>query len=344
LTLADAEKWAERHAATSDEKSNFTHATISKPAGQEGDKIAPSRSYSLALAPQVVYARSALISSLVSSCTHTQLDFQAVGSWFLVEAPSDDSSAPSKLIRVPGGREDIFQDDTLDLKAKRSLMKLLRFVTTLEENPDAWTEDKDLPLPTFLQQKFGLPPASHAPILALTLSTSPAEKTTVAYAVPRISRHLNSIGLFGPGFGALAPKWGGLAEISQVACRAGAVGGGVYVLGKGVEGVSPAGEDLRVKVTLSGSDQVSTKWLVGQSVDLPAVDAAPATVTDTICRSITVVSALPPAIFPRTSEGGVIPVGAVILIPSGTPDGPPVFILAHSSDSGECPAHQGESR
>jgi RAB protein geranylgeranyltransferase component A len=280
-----------------------------------------------------------LIPSLVSSRTHTQLDFQAVGSWFLVEASSDDA-APGKLIRVPGGREDIFQDDTLDLKAKRSLMKLLRFVTTLEENPDAWIEDKDLPLSTLLQQKFGLPPASHAPILALTLSTSPAEKTTVAYAVPRISRHLSSIGLFGPGFGALAPKWGGLAEISQVACRAGAVGGGVYVLGKGVEAVN--GEDLHVNVTLSCSEKVSTKWLVGQTVDLPDVDTARATVTETICRSITVVSALPPTIFPRTSEGGVIPVGAVILIPSGTPEIPPVFILAHSSDSGECPTNQGE--
>jgi RAB protein geranylgeranyltransferase component A len=222
-------------------------------------------------------------------------------------------------------------------------MKLLRFVTTLEENPDAWTEDKDMPLPSFLQQKFGLPPASHAPILALTLSTSPAEKTSVAYAVPRISRHLSSIGVFGPGFGALAPKYGGLAEISQVACRAGAVGGGVYVLGKGVESVSPVGEDHHVSVTLSGSDKVSTEWLVGQQVDLSTVGAAPATITDRICRSITVVSALPPAIFPRTSEGGVIPVGAVILVPSSTPDGPPVFILAHSSDSGECPTNQGES-
>jgi RAB protein geranylgeranyltransferase component A len=280
-----------------------------------------------------------LIPSLVSSRTHTQLDFQAVGSWFLVEASSDDA-ASGKLTRVPGGREDIFQDDTLDLKAKRSLMKLLRFVTTLEENPGAWTEDKDLPLPTFLEQKFGLPPASHAPILALTLSASPAEKTTVAYAVPRISRHLSSIGLFGPGFSALAPKWGGLAEISQVACRAGAVGGGVYVLGKGVEAVN--GEDLHVNVALSGSEKVSTKWLVGQTVDLPAVDTARATVIDTICRSITVVSALPSTIFPRTSEGGVIPVGAVILISSGTPESPPVFILAHSSDSGECPANQGK--
>jgi RAB protein geranylgeranyltransferase component A len=279
---------------------------------------------------------------LVSSRTHTQLDFQAVGSWFLVEHSKEDNSAPGKLIRVPGGREDIFQDDTLDLKAKRSLMKLLRFVTTLEENPDAWSEDKDLPLPTFLQQKFGLPPASHAPILALTLSTSPAEKTVVEYAVPRISRHLSSIGLFGPGFGALAPKWGGLAEISQVACRAGAVGGGVYVLGKGVEQASSADEDSRVNVTLTGQEKVSTSWLVGQSTDLPSTDTAHAEVYDAICRSITVVSALPPAIFPRTSEGGVIPVGAVILVPSVTPDGPPVFILAHSSESGECPTNQGE--
>ena len=41
--------------------------------------------------------------------------------------------------------------------------------------------------------------------------------------------------MFDPGFGSVISKWSGLVEIAQVACRAGAVGGGVYVLNKGFE-------------------------------------------------------------------------------------------------------------
>ena len=113
-------------------------------------KLSQPRAYSLALAPQVIHTQSKLLPALVSSRIHNQLDFQAVGSWFLLES----SGEQKHVVRVPSGREDIFQDSALDLKAKRSLMKFLRFVGNFEEQSETWQSHAETPFSDFLQQKF----------------------------------------------------------------------------------------------------------------------------------------------------------------------------------------------
>lgn len=219
-------------------------------------------------------------------------------------------------------------------------MKFLRFVAASEGQPDTWHADRSTIFSTFLQQKFGLPPASHAPIFALTLSNQSIEHTTVEFAVPRIARHLTSIGLFGPGFGAVLPKWGGLAEVGQVACRAGAVGGGVYVLGRGVVGYA-AGEDYNLKVKLSSGDEVFAKCIAGTQQELPGLAPRKESSGETfMSKSISIISSPLTALFPPTCEGGPVPSGAVAMVPSSSDDDPPVYLFAHSSESGECPVGQ----
>jgi len=302
-------------------------------------KLSQPRAYSLALAPQVIHTHSKLLPALVSSRIHNQLDFQAVGSWFLLES----SGEHSHVVRVPSGREDIFQDSAIDLKAKRSLMKFLRFVGNFAEQGETWESDAETPFPSFLQQTFGLPPTAHGPLLALTLAPDAAKDTSTAFALPRIARHLRSIGMFGPGFGAVLPKWGGLAEIAQVACRAGAVGGGVYVLKKGIEFSSTA-EDGKLSLKLSDGERVTTAWLTGCSTDLPTSTHPASTFAvsehNGLTRSISVVSSPLPTLFPLTAEGGVSPAGAVVVVPSTDGNEPPVHILVHTSDAGECPSTQ----
>lgn len=341
LSLSEACVWAEKYAAHSPSSSPaaFSHATIEEKSGGDADdddrpKLSFSRAYSLALAPQLVFAQSILLPALVSSRVHSQLEFQAVGSWFVVEP--EETSQP-KLVKVPNGREDIFQDTRLDLRAKRSLMKFIRFMGNPEEQLETWQDEKYTPFQTLLEQKFGLPPASHASIMALALSPLAPEKTTVDVALPNIARHLHSIGLFGPGFGAVLPKWGGLAELSQVACRAGAVGGGVYVLKKGVSSVERL-DDGPIALKLSEGEKVTTQFFVASPEDLDA--KAELEASSARSKSITIVSSALSRLFPPTSEGGVTPAGAVVVMPSGSSDEPPVYIFAHASDSGECPAGQ----
>ncbi|KAK3673194.1 Rab proteins geranylgeranyltransferase component A [Recurvomyces mirabilis] len=349
LSLSEAEEWAEKHAGDppAGARSCFAQASVTKTAEGDanGSKLGFSRAYSLALAPQLIYARSNLLPALVSSRTHNQLDFQAVGSWFVVNGATEEGGQP-RILRVPSGREDVFGDDSLDLRAKRSLMKFMRFVASYDEESEEarWAEIKNMALGHALRSKFGLnSDAAITPLLALALVEGNSADLTVEFTVPRIARHFRSIGMFGPGFSAVLPKWGGLAEIAQVACRACAVGGGVYVLGKGIR-TATASADAKYEVELSDGEVVTTTWLTGCPDDLPSA-APPSTTsspskTQIVNRAIYIISSSLDSLFPPTSEGGPVPAGAVVRVDTGTAGGEAVNVLAHSSDSGECPSGQ----
>ncbi|KAK5125866.1 hypothetical protein LTR08_005189 [Meristemomyces frigidus] len=348
FSLTEAETWAAKlNDVGEDSAATFGQASIHKPSHaetEEKSRLGFSRAYSLTFSPQLIYARSNLLPTLVSSRTHSQLDFQAVGSCFTVTGSPDAPDAQPKLTRVPNGREDIFQDNTLNLKAKRSLMKFLRFVGSYDEESEhqRWNEIIKQNALSSLKEQYGIPDAAVAPLLALALTADSASNTSMATVVPRIARHLRSIGLFGSGFSAVLPKWGGLAEISQVACRACAVGGGVYVLNKGIRSVASEGDPLVLE--LSDDEKIETKWLVGCPDELPSSGLTSSSPTNAgssaITRSILIVSSPMAALFPPTSEGGVTPAGAVITVSVRDTSTPPVHILVHSSESGDCPAGQ----
>ncbi|KAL1849467.1 Rab proteins geranylgeranyltransferase component A [Paecilomyces lecythidis] len=309
-------------------------------------KLAKSRAYTLSLSPHLIYSRSKLLPTLVSSKVYRQLEFQAVGSWWIYR-----SGETSALNRVPSSREDVFSDDNISLKSKRSLMKLLRHVTqpTQDENPANETEDLHLPLADYLTSRFNIPSELQYPLLSLSLCQSPPQQASAGYVVPRIKRHLASIGVFGPGFGSVLAKYGGGSEISQVGCRALAVGGGVYVLNRGIQSIEApqdtkedSSEDGRLLLKLTDGEEVRSAFVVGSRWDLPV--AADAVSYHKVARSITVVCSPLEDLFPPTSEGGPIPAGAVVLFPgnalSQKEDVPPVYLIVHSSETGECPVGQ----
>lgn len=329
-------------------------------------RLSFSRAYTLSLSPQLIYTRSALLPKLVSSKLYRQLEFQAVGSWWIytpldtattsLDERTEQSPRPGQgnLKRVPNGREDVFADKTIDLRAKRSLMKFLRFVGDFERQNDVWEQWAEKPFPDFLRAQFDLPRELHAPVLALTLSPWVPSRTLTSFALPRIKRHLSSIGVFGPGFAAVIPKWGGGAEIAQVACRACAVGGGVYVLGRGVESVgslkdSPSDQsDGHLSISLQGGEGVDASWVIGSQDDLPQSNSSQT--YDTATRSISVVSSPLEPLFPVTAEGAPSPGGAVVVFPTGSlshqvntdAEIAPVYIVIHSSETGECPDSQSK--
>ncbi|KAM3419339.1 hypothetical protein BST61_g5271 [Cercospora zeina] len=327
----DAEEWAVKHGEATPVDSTFSHATLDKPEVKGENQLARPRAYELSLAPQLLYSRSSLLDIVVSSQIHNQLDFQAIGSWFVIDPTNNTIAA------VPGSREDIFRDDKIDMRAKRSLMKLLRSLNAEDPSRDLGT-DSGLSFTNHLQQQFGLPPALSPPILALTMSTHSPQDTTVEYATPRVIRHLRSVGVHAPGCPALLQRYGGLAEIIQVACRANAVGGGVYVLGAGASNIQPAHE-TKLNIELDNGDRVSTSWHVGEGTQVSdaASDQVPRRV---MSKSITIVGSPLTALFRPLAAGVVIPAGAIVMIPGDSDEAVPVYIVAHSSDSGECPSGQ----
>lgn len=335
-------------------RASFSNVTITKPetaaTADSAARLSPSRAYSLALSPQLIYARSSLLANLVSSRVYRQLEFLAVGSWWVYSSDSNsesslstsDASPHGRLLKVPNGREDVFQDHGLDFKAKRALMKFLRFIGEYEQQPEVWEEHRQRPFPEFLSQQFKVPDSLQGPLIALSLSPTSSVRTTTEYALPRIARHLRSIGVFGPGFGAVMPKWGGLAEISQVSCRACAVGGGVYVLGKGLAPASDGSletTEAGTKLRLKDGEVVTAKWIIGGNT---------ATSPETeISRCIAIVSSPLTPLFPPIGDDAPPPASAVVVFPSGSlasapqdEEPPAVHILVHSSDTAECPVGQ----
>ncbi len=361
----------QRSKPTASRPSAFRNATLTKASGDDGTSVLGfSRAYSISLCPQLIYTRSNLLPALVSSKVHAQLEFLAVGSWWIFSndtGGSREEGQLDKLRRIPGGREDIFSDKSIDLRSSRSLMKFLKIAADAETHDTILEEWGSRPFLDYLNAQFNIVPALQAPLLALTSSPSTPAMTLTSFALPRIHRHLTSIGLFGPGFGAVLPKWGGLAEIAQVACRAGAVGGGVYMLNKGIESVedkntpprlgeevSDAEEQCSLRIKLQGGEEINAHWLVGSSDDIHPFTEQPPTQLETsqTSHSITIVSSPLPSLFRLPAEGAPSPAATVVVFPIGSlsfdspiaaVDIPPVYLTIHSSDTGECPTGQCES-
>lgn len=225
------------------------------------------------------------------------------------------------------------------MKAKRALMKFLKFVLDYEgsENVELWKPHASIPLVRFLEDQFNMDSELRSYIISLTLSLD--GKITTQDGLAIIYRHLTSMGVFGPGFAAVYPKWGGLAEIAQVACRAGAVGGAVYMLDTGVKETKTV--DDVTEVHLTSGDKIKTRLIVEGD------DGAGN--TPGIGRLVAVISSPLKGLFTATVEGAPVPAVAVVAFPAEsltTADGStfdsPVYLFAHSSDTGECPSGQSK--
>jgi RAB protein geranylgeranyltransferase component A len=286
----------------------------------------------------LIHARSTLLSQLVSSRAYRQVEFLAVGSFHIFK-PSQDPSQQPTLVRIPSTREEVFSTTAVSTKAKRVLMKFLKFVLNYESSPqlELWQPHADAPLTTLLQQEFKMDAELQTYIVTLTLSLDGKITTKDGLAV--IRRHLSSMGVYGPGFAALYPKWGGLSEIAQVSCRAGAVGGAVYMLGTGIETMEKAEEEIKLQLT--SGDTVKTRLLV--RADENASDQTG------VSRLVAVIASPLTSQFEAIVEGAPRPAVTVIAFPAGslsTAAGKasefPVYLSAHSSDTGECPVGQSK--
>lgn len=336
MSLQEAEAWVGRLAGPSVTQSGFQSASILKPEGSAG--LSFPRAYSIALSPQLIHSRSKLLSQLVSSRAYRQVEFLAVGSFFVFKPCPGPDQKPS-LARIPSTREDIGFDTTIPLKGKRSLMKFLKFVQDHESeaSTEIWKPYADGSLTDFLQRHFKIDAELQTYIIALTLSLDGKIATRDGLAI--LYRHLTSMGLFGLGFAAVYPKWGGISEIAQVACRAGAVGGAVYMLGTGIQTQEAVGDELQLQLT--NGETVKTKRVV-RTVDS---DEGPG-----ISRLIAIVGSALKGQFEAVVEGAPLPAVSVIAFPpasletgQGELSEYPVHMSAHSSDTGECPVGQSKS-
>lgn len=343
LSLSEVDEWAAAHPGAT--------STRTEPA-EGSPSLGRLSAYSIALAPQFLHSRSALVNLLVSSRAFRQLEFLAVSSFYVLDSSS------SSLVRIPATREDVFATTAMPARSKRQLMKFLKFVLAYDEAnedgdedaaPAPWKEHASEPFGDYLQSTFGLDDSLRDNILALTLSLDGAN-ITVAEGLARLHRHITSMSVFGAGFAAVYPKWGGCGEIVQVGCRAAAVGGAIYMLGSGIRSVKfpeSKTDDELVEVELTQDMTVKTKLLV-RGDDADAVETPLASAEgQQLSRLVAIVGSPLSHLFAPNVEGAPVAGGAVIALPAGRPvlaDGTApehtIFVMAHSSDTGECPPGQ----
>lgn len=332
--MQDADEWVAKHKEPGT-NSVFAAAEASK--SDEG--LSSSRAYSLALAPQLIHTRSDLLAKLVSSKAFRQLEFLAVGSFYVYQQGSDAEPKPT-LNRIPSTREDVFVNKVISMKSKRGLMKFLKFVLDYkaEEQLNVWIPHKDAPLSEFLASEFKFDDMLQSYIVTLTMSLD--GKVSVENGLNAISRHLTSMGVFGPGFAAVYPKWGGLSEVAQVGCRGGAVGGAIYILGTGVDKIGDAKDSEPLSITLSNNLTVKTKSFVEGSSTIEG-DAT------TLSRLTVIIDSTLSNLFEVLVEGAPTPSASVVAFPAGSlcsADGSassaPIYAMLHSGDTGECPSSQ----
>ncbi|KAK0387909.1 hypothetical protein NLU13_4154 [Sarocladium strictum] len=340
LTLDEVDDWVQKHASDAGTSEDiFSAARVVR---EQADAALPSRSYNIALAPQFVHAKSELISQLVSSKAFRQIEFLAVGSFFILQQSSS-TDAPPSITRIPSTREDVFSNTSIPARAKRSLMKFLKFVLDFdsESNTEVWKPHAETSLREFLRSEFKLDENLQSYIIALTLSLD--GNIAVEDGLRAIHRHMTSMGVFGAGFAAVYPKWGGLCEIAQVGCRALAVGGAVYMLGTGIKQVVQGSTQdesgtTELEIKLDNDIAVQSRRLVQSQEQREG--------SRRLRRLTAVVDSKLPSLFVTVVEGAPPPAVAVVAFPQGSlcaedaTFGYPVYAMVHSSITGECPNSQ----
>lgn len=233
------------------------------------------------------------------------------------------------------------------MKSKRTLMRFLRHISKSPDDGDRDSaEELSVPFSEYLSSKFSVPGDLLHALHSLSLSQKSTQDTSAEYAVPRVQRHLSSIGTMGPGFGGVVSKYGGASEILQVACRACAVGGGAVALAIGIQSLkdeASADEEHPVEVQLTTGESVRSKIVVGSVWDLPGQEQSLPSAQ--VARSITIVSSSFTSLFPITTEGQPLPASTILMFPGDTlshPQSPPVYLQINSSDTGDCPRQQSK--
>lgn len=93
-------------------------------------------------------------------------------------------------------------------------------------------------------------------------------------------------------------------------------------------------------LTFDDGDSVTAKVVAGSPKQMLERDIGAERVT--VTKSVSIISSSLKELFPLTSEGGVQPAAAVVVVPSSGADEPPVLIFVHTADAGECPQSQGK--
>lgn len=203
----------------------------------QGDDVLPAalqkldRHYSISISPALQPATSPSLDVLIRSQVAKYATFRLLQRTALWDA---DKAA---LRTVPCSKEDVFKTGELSLIEKRKLMKFLQFVADpsapYTENETLYKPNAACPFSLFLGEAFKLPQHLVQAVM-YGIALCPTDDEPTEPALRRLQTHLRSVGRYGNA-AYLVPQYGGAGEIAQGYCRAAAVHGATFILGKPIE-------------------------------------------------------------------------------------------------------------
>ncbi|KAF8306253.1 FAD/NAD(P)-binding domain-containing protein [Clavulina sp. PMI_390] len=271
LTLQELLEWAKNAQAVSSTPpgvfSSVSFAFYPFEGGEAEDPaqaaLVKSRQYALSLTPTLVPSTGPLIDALVASGVSQYSEFRLLDVLGAVDpSVSNDLDARSPINVVPSSKEDIFKDKTLSLISKRKLMKMLQYALGDFEETSEWEGYRERPALDLLTGQFGIEDRI-ARAIVFSIAGSPSGSELAQTLFPRLRRYMRSSGRYGAS-PFLIGNYGGLGELAQGFCRACAVGGGTYILGRNISSItrtalSPAAEPgietTYYSLTIDGLDE-----------------------------------------------------------------------------------------
>lgn len=179
-----------------------------------------SRKFNLDLTPRLLFARGPMVELLISSNISRYTEFKSVTRVLTL--------LEGKLEQVPSSRSDVFNTKHISVVEKRVLMKFLTQCLQEEEGE----QECDRTFGEFLKAHKLTPNLTHFVVHSIAMTPPDAPQITGLKATRKF---LSSLGRFGP-----TPfLWSmyGTGELPQAFCRLCAVFGGIYYLGRSLEGV-----------------------------------------------------------------------------------------------------------
>ncbi|VDB86781.1 unnamed protein product [Peniophora sp. CBMAI 1063] len=289
LAADELATWAD----TRPTSSSATSYSISR----SGDVPPFARHYSLSLAPALLPSTGPFLSALISS------GVSRYGAYRLLERVAVfDNGA---LRAVPASKEDVFKASELSLLDKRRLMRFLTFAAGEFEGKQELAGKETMPFVEFLNSTYSLgDKLAHAIAYALAFCASADEPTLPS--LTRLRAYLRSSGRYGPS-PFLVGHYGGLGEIAQGFCRAAAVAGAVYILGRSSIDVERT-EDGRYSFKLNDIPDTLTADILLSAPDIlpknletppPRADGASLSEVEAVARAVLILDG--PLAFPSTS-------------------------------------------
>lgn len=208
------------------------------------------------LSPHLMFVKSDMLDLLIKSRVAQYLEFKGLSQFHTYESDNFE--------KVSGNKEAIFTDQSLSVRTKRKLMKLIKFVLEWQVDDNLKNTLTNLPIDQFLTEQFDLEP-SQITELVVAIGLCDTTKVSSLYALKRIRRYLLSLDVYGS-FPVMYSMYGSSGELAQGFCRSAAVAGATYKLG-----VKLAGWDENSNIaTLSDGSKVQVAEKVFLSPTQPS--------------------------------------------------------------------------